>query len=101
MSIDEDPEDYKQNKKLNLYFKFHGVTSNFNESLTNLYTHTHTPGEKRIQTKVQAWPARYRDLAFSIDLSFGSRPRYSNSHGWFAADRGQQFVLIQFTRKRS
>lgn len=42
MSIDEDPEDYKQNKKLNLYFKFHGVTSNFNESLTNLYTHTHT-----------------------------------------------------------
>lgn len=41
MSIDEDPEDRKRNKKLNLYFKFHGVTSNFNESLTT-YTHTHT-----------------------------------------------------------
>lgn len=41
-NVDENPEDRKQNEKLNVYFEFHGVTSNFNESLINLHTHTHT-----------------------------------------------------------
>lgn len=30
-----------------------------------------TPSEKRLQTKIQAWPARYRDLALIYPLARG------------------------------